>query len=66
VLLYITSAVLGVCGFVFANKNYISAVVLLVLLPVFIFACAKFFVGENNAEPDDASRYTKKSLTNKD
>ncbi|MDR3120595.1 MAG: undecaprenyl/decaprenyl-phosphate alpha-N-acetylglucosaminyl 1-phosphate transferase [Clostridiales bacterium] len=47
VLLYITSAVLGLCGFIFANKNIISAVILLILLPVFVFACAKYFIGEN-------------------
>jgi len=48
VLLYITSAVLGICGFVFANKAYVSAVILLVLLPVFVFACAKFFLGDRS------------------
>jgi UDP-GlcNAc:undecaprenyl-phosphate GlcNAc-1-phosphate transferase len=46
-VLYIASAVLGLCGFVFANKNYISAVVLLVLLPVFVVACIKYFAGDN-------------------
>ena len=46
VLLYITSAVLGLCGFIFANKNYISAVILLILLPVFVFAYAKYLVGD--------------------
>ena len=48
VLLYITSAVLGLCGFIFANKNYISAVILLVLLPVFVFAFAKYLVGDKS------------------
>jgi len=46
VLLYITSAVLGLCGFIFANKNYISAAILLILLPVFVFAYAKYLVGD--------------------
>ena len=48
VLLYITSAVLGLCGTIFANKNYISAVVLLILLPVFIFVFAKYLVGDKS------------------
>ena len=59
VLLYITSAVLGLCGFIFANKNYISAAILLILLPVFVFACAKYLTGEKAAvkaaEPDGDS-----------
>ena len=45
-LLYIASSVLGLCGFIFANKNIMSAVILLILLPVFVFACAKYFVNE--------------------
>jgi len=52
VLLYITSGVLGLCGFIFANKNYISAVILLVLLPVFVFAYAKYLVGDKPAPKD--------------
>ena len=56
ILLYITSAVLGLCGLIFANKNYISAVVLLILLPVFVFVCAKYFVGENLAKNNDGAQ----------
>ena len=55
VLLYITSAVLGLCGFIFANKNYISAVILLILLPVFVFVFAKYFVGDKSARNDKDS-----------
>ena len=51
-LLYIASAILGLCGFVFANKNIMSAVILLILLPVFVFACAKYFVDD---KPDSNS-----------
>jgi len=54
VLLYITSGVLGLCGFIFANKNYISAVILLVLLPVFVFAYAKYLVGDKSAPGNGA------------
>ena len=46
-LLYTASAVLGLCGFIFANKNYISAAVLLILLPIFVFAFAKYLIGDN-------------------
>jgi UDP-GlcNAc:undecaprenyl-phosphate GlcNAc-1-phosphate transferase len=55
VLLYITSAVLGLCGFVFANKNYISAAILLILLPVFVFAYAKYLIGDKNT-PENGDR----------
>jgi UDP-GlcNAc:undecaprenyl-phosphate GlcNAc-1-phosphate transferase len=48
-VLYIASAGLGLCGFVFANKNYVSAAILLILLPVFIFACVKYFAGDRPA-----------------
>lgn len=50
ILLYITSAVLGLCGFIFANKNFLSAVILLILLPVFVFAFAKYLVGDKAAK----------------
>ena len=43
-ILYIASAVMGFVSFVFANKNIMSAVILLILLPVFVFACIKYFV----------------------
>ena len=46
-VLYIASAVLGLIGFVFANKNYLSAATLLILLPVFLFVCVKFFFGKS-------------------
>jgi UDP-GlcNAc:undecaprenyl-phosphate GlcNAc-1-phosphate transferase len=45
-VLYVASAVLGLCGVVFANKNYIVAAVLLILLPVLIFAFIKYFAGD--------------------
>jgi UDP-N-acetylmuramyl pentapeptide phosphotransferase/UDP-N-acetylglucosamine-1-phosphate transferase len=50
ILLYITSAVLGLCGFIFANKNYFSAVILLILLPVFVFVFAKYLAGDKSAK----------------
>ena len=60
VLLYITSAVLGLCGYIFANKNYFSAAILLILLPVFVFAYAKYLVGDrtNQANADATADIT--------
>ena len=46
-ILYVASAILGLVSFVFANKNIMSAVILLILLPVFVFACIKYFTSEN-------------------
>ena len=66
-LLYITSAVLGVCGFVFANKNFFSAVILLVLLPVFVFACANYFIeGKSSRQSGDAESDDKKKQAETD
>ncbi|MCL2163430.1 MAG: undecaprenyl/decaprenyl-phosphate alpha-N-acetylglucosaminyl 1-phosphate transferase [Oscillospiraceae bacterium] len=45
-ILYIASAVLGLCSFIFANKNIMSAVIILILLPVFMFACIRYFTAE--------------------
>ena len=45
-ILYIASAVLGLIGFVFANKHYLSAATLLILLPMFLFVFVKFFLGK--------------------
>ena len=54
-ILYIASAVLGLIGFVFANKNYLSAAALLILLPMFLFVCVKFFFGKAAEAGDGAA-----------
>ena len=55
VILYITSAVLGLCSFIFANKNILSAVILLILLPVFVLACVKYFTAERVKENESGN-----------
>jgi UDP-GlcNAc:undecaprenyl-phosphate GlcNAc-1-phosphate transferase len=64
IILYIASAVLGLCGFIFANKNIMSAVILLILLPVIIFACIKYFSSERSKENGDKATKLKGALKN--
>ena len=52
-ILYVASAVLGLCSFIFANKDMLSAVILLILLPVFMFACVKYFTAEQFVGRED-------------
>jgi UDP-GlcNAc:undecaprenyl-phosphate GlcNAc-1-phosphate transferase len=54
-VLYLASAVLGLCAIVMADKGALSAIILLITVSVFVIAGAKYMVDLNDAEKADVS-----------